>query len=322
MTQRLQNRLLFLSVTKKGKIVGYVTAPQSELFNEFKNYKIDDEYGVFQVININQKIDTKEELIKEFKRIHDLGWIISKRLDRTGQILPCRSSNCGGYTLEAELGITPNGYSEPDFLGWEIKQFHVSNFDKYQSSIITLMTPEPTGGFYVEKGIDTFIHKYGYKDLNGIPDRLNFGGVHKIDVTHNRTSLKMVLIGFDSISGKIKSSSGKIALIDGQEEEAASWSFVSLLKHWNRKHNQACYVPSKSIMQPERKYFYSDRLILGIRTDFQLFLKEMNNGNIVYDPGIKMENVSTKPKIKRRSQFRIKSGNIPNLYFNNEIVMI
>jgi hypothetical protein len=31
------------------------------------------------------------------------------------------SSNCGGYTLEAELGATPNGYSEPDFMGWEIK---------------------------------------------------------------------------------------------------------------------------------------------------------------------------------------------------------
>ncbi len=34
--------------------------------------------------------------------------------------------------LEAELGVTPNGYSEPDFMGWEIKQFGVKKFDKIE----------------------------------------------------------------------------------------------------------------------------------------------------------------------------------------------
>jgi len=34
-------------------------------------------------------------------------------------VFKSRVSNRGGYTLEAELGITPNGYSEPDFMGWE-----------------------------------------------------------------------------------------------------------------------------------------------------------------------------------------------------------
>ena len=46
----------------------------------------------------------------------------------------------------------------------------------------------------------------------------------------------------------------------------------------------------------------------------------MASGNIYYDPGIKMENVSTKPKIKKRSQFRIKSQNLPNLYKINEVL--
>jgi hypothetical protein len=53
-------------------------------------------------------------------------------------ILPCKSPQCGGYTLEAELGITPNGYSEPDFMGWEVKQFGVTKFENINSSIITL----------------------------------------------------------------------------------------------------------------------------------------------------------------------------------------
>ncbi|MEO0062747.1 MAG: hypothetical protein RLZZ08_1307, partial [Pseudomonadota bacterium] len=32
------------------------------------------------------------------------------------------------YTLEAELGITPNGIAEPDFQGWEVKQYGVRDF--------------------------------------------------------------------------------------------------------------------------------------------------------------------------------------------------
>ncbi|MBK6989645.1 MAG: hypothetical protein IPH33_16245 [Bacteroidetes bacterium] len=27
--------------------------------------------------------------------------------------------------MEAELGIKPNGFSEPDYLGWEVKQFEL-----------------------------------------------------------------------------------------------------------------------------------------------------------------------------------------------------
>src|SRR5690554_6774460 len=71
-----------------------------------------------------------------------------------------------------------------------------------------------------------------------------------------------------------------------------------------------------------RKYKYGNKIILGKGTDFQLFLKQMAVGNIYYDPGIKMENVSTKPKIKRRSQFRIKSGFLNELYKDNEIIIL
>ncbi len=259
----------------------------------------------------------------ELHRVHQLGWIKSKRLDKGGNILPCEAPNCGGYTLEAELGITPNGYSEPDFLGWEVKQFGVSNFTRITSAIITLMTPEPTGGFYVNDGVEAFVRKYGYADLTGKEgreDRLNFGGVHKTGKRHSLTDLQMELIGFDITAGKIRSTDGRIALVDSNDNEAASWSFASMLKHWNRKHNQACYVPSLSEITDERKYRYGNKIILGTGTDFQLFLGQMALGNIYYDPGIKVENVSTKPKTKRRSQFRIKTQHLPNLYKVNEVV--
>ncbi|MFY7937250.1 MAG: MvaI/BcnI family restriction endonuclease, partial [Flavobacterium sp.] len=291
MTQRLADRLMFFSVAKNGTVLGFVTAPNSELANEFEAQINILEHGVFKVVELPQVANNKSKLIDEMLRIHQLGWIKSKRLDGLGNILPCKASNCGGYTLEAELGITPNGYSEPDFLGWEVKQFGVANFKNVNSAVITLMTPEPTDGIYKSEGTEAFLRKYGYADKTGREDRINFGGVHKTGIKHSLTNLEMQLIGYDPESGKIRNSNGRIALVDIDGNETASWSFSSMLLHWNRKHNQACYVPSLSDTDNERHYRYGNNIILGTGTDFQLFLGQMANGNIYYDPGIKMENV-------------------------------
>jgi hypothetical protein len=320
MTQRLADRLLFFSVAKSGTILGYVADPNSEISYEFKNHLNIAEHGVFKFIELPQMANNKTDLINELLRIHQLGWIKSKRLDRLGNIMACEAPNCGGYTLEAELGITPNGYSEPDFLGWEVKQFGVANFTRVNSAIITLMTPEPTDGIYRTEGAEAFLRQYGYEDRTGREDRINFGGVHKTGIRNPLTNLEMKLIGFDAESGKIRNTSGRISLVDIKGNETASWSFASMLLHWNRKHNQACYVPSLSETGIERQYKYGNNIILGTGTDFQLFLGQMAKGNIYYDPGIKMENASTKPKIKKRSQFRIKSQNLPHLYKINEVL--
>lgn len=322
MTQRLQDRLLFFGVSDLGEVLGHVTAPDSEIANEFNYLPPVNNYGIFKVLELPIFQNNRQKLISELLRIHNLGWVKSKRLDAFGNILPCESSNCGGYTLEAELGITPNGYSEPDYLGWEVKQFGVTNFARINSKVITLMTPEPTDGFYKTSGAEAFLRKYGYPDVSGKPDRLNFGGVHKSDLLHPRTNLTLKLIGYDQSEGKIRNANGRIALIDQDNNETASWSFSSMLLHWNRKHNQACYVPSLSEKTTDRNYKYGNNIILGTGTDFLMFLKEMANGNIYYDPGIKLENMSTKPLIKKRSQFRIVSRNLGNLYKLNEIIDI
>lgn len=322
MTQRLDGRVFFLSVAGNGDILGYVAAPDSEIAREFNTLQVTDVHGVFKLIELPAVSNNRKKLLDELSRIHHLGWITSKRLDRNGNILPCPSPNCGGYTLEAELGITPNGYSEPDYLGWEIKQFGVKDFTRINSAVITLMTPEPTSGYYVSEGVSAFIKKYGYRDLQGRPDRMNFGGIHKSGERHPRTNLQLGLIGFDPASGKIRNTDGKIVLLDKNNKEAASWSFSSILLHWNRKHNQACYIPSLSETAQGRKYKYSNRVILGTGTDFQLFLSQMAMGNIYYDPGIKIEHITTTPITKRRSQFRIKGKYLSNLYKMSEVVML
>jgi hypothetical protein len=258
-----------------------------------------------------------------------LGWIDSKRLDTTRNILPCISSNCGGYTLEAELGITPNGYSEPDYLGWEVKQFSVKDFNKYNSAVITLMTPEPTHGFYVDGGIEKFIRKYGYWDKLGREARLNFGGIYKYGIKADITGLKLIIEGFDFEAQKITNTDGYVGLVDSKDNLASSWSFTSLLKHWNTKHANACYVPSMNrkdeLLYPysKQQYSYGNKIILGNITDFSLLLKQIVAGNVFYDPGIKLELAiqgKRKQNIKRRSQFRVKSNNLASLYKKNEII--
>lgn len=82
MTQRLAGRLLFLSVSDKGEILGYVTSPDSELANEFNALQPDDEIGIFKVINLPKTVNNKARL-DELYRIHQLDWITSKRLIET-----------------------------------------------------------------------------------------------------------------------------------------------------------------------------------------------------------------------------------------------
>jgi len=134
--------------------------------------------------------------------------------------------------------------------------------------------------------------------------------------------LTLNLTGFDKETGKIRSTDGRISLVDKAGSDAASWSFSSMLLHWNRKHNQACYVPSMLDRNEPIRYKYGNKVILGTGTDFIFFLQQMVVGNIYYDPGIKLENISTHPTTKRRSQFRIKSQNLSNLYKTSEIVRL
>lgn len=332
MANRIEGRLLFFGISNVGKIIGYVSSPDSEVSNEFNHLPNLKEVGVFKEITFYDghiESNSKLKLLTELKRIHLLGWIDAKRLDRNKNVLPCVSTNCGGYTLEAELGITPNGYSEPDYLGWEVKQFGVNDFKKYDSQVITLMTPEPTHGYYVEKGIEAFIKRYGYEDKKGRESRINFGGIYKHGKVTESTNLKLIVEGFDFSSQKITNTDGFIGLIDQDYNIASSWSFVSLLKHWNTKHANACYVPSQNrkddLLYPfsKQQYFYGNKIIMGSSTDFSLLLKQVINGNVYYDPGIKLELAiegKRKQFIKRRSQFRIKSINLSSLYKENEII--
>lgn len=323
MTVRTEGRILFFGITRQNDVLGYVVGPDHAIANEINA-------GQWQSVGVFLELPTapdsrrspKEILLAELRRIYELEWITSQKLAADGRKLPYLAQNGGGYTLEAELGITPNGVSEPDFMGWEVKQYGVNNFTAFlPKTPVTLMTPEPTGGIYRDHGVAEFLRRFGYADKKGKPDRLNFGGVYTCAKTfHADTGLKIVVDGFDSASGTITNIDGSIALINSDDDVAASWSLKGMMAHWNRKHAQAAYVPSLFRMPPP-EYSYGPRIHLCEQTDFLLFLKGFTNGVVYYDPAIKMEKASSAaPAIKRRSQFRIRHKEIKQMYHRSEVV--
>ena len=323
MRPRLANRIMFFGICSDGKIICHVTHPESLLSREIESLNELPAKGVFLELGIEPEKrpeDNEEKLLAELRRIHQLGWIRSKRLSASGAVLPCKARNCGGLTLEAELKIIPNSYSIPDFLGWEVKQYHVRDLHRFNLGKVTLMTPEPAGGYYKAKGIEAFIRRFGYKDLRGREDRLNFGGVHKAWELHPRTKLKLELTGYDREEGKITDAGGGITLVTTDGDKAATWYYADLMNHWQRKHSLAVYIPCISQKEPELEYQYGNLVRLGRGTDFLLFLKALSCGLVYYDPGIKLEDASTKPKPKYRSQFRVKSADISTLYHEMEVV--
>lgn len=320
MRVREQGRTLFLGVKADGSILGYAASAASPLARELATRTDLSEISVFRQISVSAPGDVgnnRERLLAELGRIHRLGWIDSRRLRPDGTPGPCNASNCGGYTLEAELGITPNGYSEPDFLGWEVKQHNSPDLNQPERSTspVTLMTPEPTGGYYKSAGVESFVRRFGYPDTKGRPDRLNFGGIFRCGVRADRTGLTLHLDGFNETTGKIEDISGGITLFTDGGEVAAVWEYAGLIDHWKRKHALAVYIPSRSQKEPHLQYRFGHLVRLGEKTDFMRFLRAMSKGVIYYDPAIKLENESTKtPGIKRRSQFRIKSEKLSGLY--------
>ncbi|MCK1513034.1 MvaI/BcnI restriction endonuclease family protein [Bradyrhizobium sp. 190] len=317
MTVRQAGRMLFLGITSDRRIVGWVTAPDSPLADQVRHLGELKQTGVFRHIPIGTADTSRERLIQRLLSIHQMGWIASQRLDAAGSFCPCNGSNCGGYTLEAHLGVIPNGKAEPDFEGWEIKGHSVTDFVRLGSGNLTLMTPEPTGGLYKQQGAEAFVRRYGYADQSGIIDRLNFSSPHRYGMRNEKTGLTLQFIGYDVERNSITDPKGGFTLADDRGNEAATWHFAGLIEHWNRKHAKAAYVPYKARKDPAQEYSYGGIVRLAEDTDFLRFLKAMAERAVIYDPGIKLEGAgSSKPTVKRRSQFRVKSADIEVLYAN------
>ena len=323
---RAEGRILFFGVTKSKKILAYLAVPDSRIAKEIIDYPSVDITGVLKELiekTQSKEASSKDILLQELRRIHLLNWIGGKKLSGDGIVSSHSASNAGGTTLEAELGIEQNGYAGPDFMGWEVKQFGVTRCELINSKPLTLMTPEPDGGYYTDYGYKAFMQKYGYQNAK-IADRLDFTGRHVAGKICEKTGLMLVTQGFDSENKVITDAAGCIALLDKNGNSASQWSFAKLLGHWKRKHAKAVYIPSLSRKEADnsKSYSYCNNIRLFEGTTFPRLLHAISKSHVYYDPGINLKNISTKPKIKKRSQFRIKSKELSHLYENQSDIDI
>ena len=320
---REPGRILILGTNDSGEIYGFLADSKSPVSKEIDTYNTIGTDSVLEEIEwLTTEQDSQAELLRNLKIIHESGWIAGKQLRSDGTLVVCDSHpNCGGYTMEAELGISANGYAEPDFLGWEVKQYGVKSFGKSLSHVITLMTPEPDEGIYAQDGVLEFLKRFGYPDKKGRPDRQNFGGVYRYGKpSSNLTGLRMELVGYDVEKKKIIDSSGGIALLSPNDEIAAMWGYDKLIDHWKRKHAKTVYIPSIKTAKPYSYHFGKD-VTLCKGTDFMMFLEAASQGSIYLDPAIKAEEYSSaSPAVKRRNQIRISFKDIKNIYHKVENV--
>jgi len=299
-------RVLFLGIRPDGGVLAYVSASGSEVSRSFANLRANAAVvasGALWLLELVNTGNARDALLQKLREIHTAGWHPSMRLDRTGRKIPYAAQNGGGYTLEALFGISPNGRSEPDYMGWELKAFG--------SSRITLMTPEPDTGFYGQHGTEAFVRKYG-RDIGG--GTTYFTGLHRVGLICAASGQVLRLDGFDPTKEKVVDVSGGIQLVDRLGQVSAGWSFADLIDHWGRKHASAAYIPyeKKNDVLPE--YFYGSPVLLGEKTTFPRYLKAMHDGHVVYDPGSKVTTEAGKSRVKARSQFRISVKQLACLY--------
>ncbi|MDH4234747.1 MAG: MvaI/BcnI family restriction endonuclease, partial [Gallionella sp.] len=175
-------RVLFFGITRNGETLAYLANADDALSREFRHKQARGEYtqeSVFFNLPLLGR-DSRILLLEKLAEIRKGGWQPSIRLNKSGEVIAYKARNGGGYTLEALLGIIPNGRSEPDYLGWEMKA--------YSGSRITLMTPEPDGGMYGEAGVKAFVRKYGAPTEN---DTLYFTGTHRANDRNAKTGLTL-----------------------------------------------------------------------------------------------------------------------------------
>lgn len=301
----VDGRVLIFGTTTDKKTLACLAPESSSLSEELlEAFLATPPEGLF--LELTLPIDSAQNrtlVLDALRHIYQRSPHPSCRRDKHGAVIPYNAPNGGGYTLEALLGITPNGNADPDYLGWEIKA--------YSKHRVTLMTPEPNGGWYRENGVKAFVEKYGRTLDAGVK---YFTGLHKTGVPCESTGMTLQLEGFDSTSGKVTDVNGHIFLSDIEGNNAASWGFAQLLTHWNRKHAFAAYVPYTTLRDPI-SYAYRSPILMGAHTDFSKYLQALSSGAVVFDPGSKVTDAGTSnSKVKARSQFRINTSGLHHLY--------
>ncbi|MBY6220015.1 MvaI/BcnI family restriction endonuclease [Marinobacter nauticus] len=311
---RQANRCLVLGIRDKS-ILAYVSSWEDNLSKEAAERIRTEQSERFTSVFYEyadgiRTTSTREKLINRLSEIHNMGFIESCRLDKDGNRIPYVAQNSAGLTLESFFGITPNGRSEPDFMDWELKA--------HSSGAVTLMTPEPDTGSYLED-LSAFMDAYATSRTD---EKINFASIHRMNEPNARSSLTMQLVGFNRAKSEITDPKGGMLLTDPNGNIAAGWSFQKLLTHWKRKHANTCYVVYQKEDRDVPYFAYGPSVKLCTGAGIKNYLNALSDSVIYYDPGINMKLKDGKWKGKKRNQFRIKWKDVSSIYDSSEDVIL
>jgi hypothetical protein len=306
-------RVLFLGVTGDGCVLAHVVSPNSAVSREISNTNYPTTHGVLKEILFDGAGNSRQLLLHELARIHRMGWINPVKLTHGGMV-PYDKRNAIGYTLEAHLGILPNGDALPDFHGWEVKGSTIKALGQKMSVKISIMTGSPTGGLIREIGWRDFVMRYGYRNDDKPPGRIDFNGVHTYGVRQAKTGLLLDIEGYEN--GEITDETGGIVIKDIDGQNLLKWHFSKFIDHWKTKHSNVVFVPGVAHGINPRKFRFDRYVKLGIGTDFFRVLDAIKSGSVVYDSGlwVNPEGDSPKQRGKERHQIRVTPSQISSLY--------
>lgn len=302
-------RTLLLGVgDKNGETFGLMLPPEALAIDDILDQQTES-YGPFRLWSLGTERNSSSILFADLRKIISYGPQFGRKLNKYGAVEKYTSPNAGGYTLEALLGVSPNGEPLPDYLGWEIKAHVARTLEvPVRAGRLTLLTPEPDGGVYVTSGVQRFLEVYGYSRKLG---RIDFAGaLHVGGPANKNTGVRLSLMGYRSPHDF--DADGMVAAIH-EDTIVASWSFEKILGHWRRKHAKTAYVPYQRT--PAGDFTYGRWCSFGEGTSFAHLLAAFANGTVIWDPGIKSELSSTGMwRPKRRNQFRTGFQHLAALY--------
>jgi|TARA_B100002003_G_scaffold161634_1_gene150048 hypothetical protein len=319
MTGRIPKRILFFGITNDRRVIAYVRMINEALNREIEYYDELGQFGALTEIHFEEGPASREQLFEKFLTFQG-SWRRARYLRNTESgpeevFYNSKCDNCHGMTLEAEMGVLANAQVGADWRGWELKGKKVkSEEEKHQlaSKPVTMITPQPDGGLFHDD-FSRFMRTYGRFDGN----RYNFAFRHHFGREHEVTGLTMTVNGFNPDEGSIEVG-GSVQLMTEEESVVASWSFSSLMKLWNRKHQKFAIIPSlvrDDSRFPEVRFL--NVVGIGVGTNFTFFLSSITNGQTYHDPGHWW---SPSGGRHHRSQWRTNSPNLNSLYKSFEIV--
>lgn len=253
---------------------------------------------------------SREKLLRRLTDLHHMGFVGSQKIDQYGVAQPYAAQNGAGFTLESYFGISPNGRSEPDFMDWELKA--------HSSGAVTLMTPEPDSGSYLND-LKAFLDAHATSKTN---EKMNFASIHRVGATNPKSNLTMQLSGYDLQKREIVDPRGGLVLTDSAGNVGAGWSFEKLLNHWKRKHSNTCFVSYQKEVRDRPHYAYGPKIQLCTGAGVRKYLDALATSVIYYDPGINMKFSNGLWKRKKRNQFRVKWRNVPSIYDATEDITL